>query len=871
MGREIALLQRSLAGGIVTDALVARGDTAKNASGVADMRNFYVTRAGGAESRAGTEYLAPTASNVASERGFRFRPTATEEFTVVLSPGLLRIFKSDGEPETFDTDFTVALYSALVLLPSVVSAGQVTSLTSGAQAYMLLANQVGASLPNPSTAGQDEQHWRPLTQFSGSEYYIEWETPYSADDLAEVMAKDAGGVMRFTHPNHPAFSLTRRVATDGSFNLGPSYWVFLPTEFGMSATAPSGLTSSALAPGSGKWVRYKVTAVLDETELESLTAPTAATVTSASVANAASTTLDIEITTTPDHELTTGDEVAITAIAATVAGEVNENARRALVGKNFIVTVTGAKVFTLDNTAGLIQKPAQAATMPAFSITYAPTQLIFEVSTLPNKAGGAQPNMMWTKPALGKVKEYYVYRALGLDGTFGFLRATTKTEYTDGEDNDRLDADLESPPPTWQPTFRYGRWPRAVGYHRQRVVYAGSNDEPTRAWLTSLDDNDAFVKHTPLLATDMVSFRIEGDGATEIVAISDIGELLLFTDAGVWTARGDQDGVLRPDTINLQPVTYDGAARGSVATMYDTIVYVERQNSIPREIRFDVGQGGYNGFASRDLTVFAPGLFDGYSIVEWAFVRAPNSLLFALRSDGALLCLTYLRDQDIWAWSRHDTGGDAVQSIWAMPEDGYDALWMIVARTVNSTVVRYIERVQERVGTLSVSADDWWYLDSALRFTSQTTTVSGLDHLEGRVVTALADGEEYTRTVTSGAITLPEASDDVLVGLPITARIETMDPDIIGSTDAVLGKRKRAKGATVFVQATSGLMAGAEGGTLLDPPVDPEQAADLLLTEKLRWRFLPEWTDEGRFVLQTTAPRPASVRAFITHLEIGGD
>ena len=64
-------------------------------------------------------------------------------------------------------------------------------------------------------------------------------------------------------------------------------------------------------------------------------------------------------------------------------------------------------------------------------------------------------------------------------------------------------------------------------------------------------------------------------------------------------------------------------------------------------------------------------------------------------------------------------------------------------------------------------------MDSGITYNgAPTTTITGLDHLEGKEVTALADGSVVTgKTVSSGQITLGTEASVVHVGLPYTGKL----------------------------------------------------------------------------------------------------
>jgi hypothetical protein len=63
----------------------------------------------------------------------------------------------------------------------------------------------------------------------------------------------------------------------------------------------------------------------------------------------------------------------------------------------------------------------------------------------------------------------------------------------------------------------------------------------------------------------------------------------------------------------------------------------------------------------------------------------------------------------------------------------------------------------------------------------KVTSITGLDHLEGKVVQVKADGTvQSTKTVDTGAITLDNSAGEVVVGLPYVSTIETLNLEALG-------------------------------------------------------------------------------------------
>ena len=84
----------------------------------------------------------------------------------------------------------------------------------------------------------------------------------------------------------------------------------------------------------------------------------------------------------------------------------------------------------------------------------------------------------------------------------------------------------------------------------------------------------------------------------------------------------------------------------------NTILYVQARGNVLRELQFtqDV-----EGMAGRDLTIYASHLFERRQIYYTDFQQTPHSILWCCDNDGRLLGLTYIPEQEVWGWHRHDS------------------------------------------------------------------------------------------------------------------------------------------------------------------------------------------------------------------------
>jgi hypothetical protein len=463
--------------------------------------------------------------------------------------------------------------------------------------------------------------------------------------------------------------------------------------------------------------------------------------------------------------------------------------------------------------------------------------------------------------------EYYVYCDPYGNGTYGFIgTATGDSSFR----NPGIDPDFTITPPLPRALFDdTGLYPHVSATFQQRRAFAQSVETPDGVWLSRVGFPSNFGIASPLQDDDAITFRIAGNDqhpVRHLVGLK-VG-LVMLTDGGEWTAVGQEGRSMIPNGIAVDQSTYNGAA-GDVrpAAVGNSIIYVQARGSLVRELRFDIAVEGLGG---KDLTVFAGHLFDGYTIDDLSYAQTPHSIIWCVRSDGTLLGLTYLPEQDVWGWHRHDTDG-RFEKVCVIPSPGEDQPYFIVSRTIGGSTKRYIERLEPR--TIMNWNLDSFFVDAGLTYEGDAVdTVSGLDHLEGETVAVVADGValEGPFVVDGGAVSLPVSASIIHVGLPIeSAYIETLDLDTSGTS--IRDKKKRVGGLTVLVENSSRTC--SIGPDLLNltefvpATYDPAGAS---FTGALELNIVSSFNENGRVVIQQTDPLPLTVLAVIPSVEVGG-
>jgi hypothetical protein len=149
--------------------------------------------------------------------------------------------------------------------------------------------------------------------------------------------------------------------------------------------------------------------------------------------------------------------------------------------------------------------------------------------------------------------------------------------------------------------------------------------------------------------------------------------------------------------------------------------------------------------------------------LSWAYTAEPFSVVWAVRSDGKLLAFTWQQEHQVWGWTLCETDG-TVESVCSVSEFGEDRLYLTVRRIIGGVSRLFIERM---ASALTDSIPSTCYMDCAVSysFTNLETHFTGLDHLNGKAVVAIADGAVVDGlTVANGAVTLPDGARIVTIG-----------------------------------------------------------------------------------------------------------
>lgn len=466
--------------------------------------------------------------------------------------------------------------------------------------------------------------------------------------------------------------------------------------------------------------------------------------------------------------------------------------------------------------------------------------------------------------AVSGASRYYVYKKRG--GVWGFIGQTTLLTLRD--DNILADTTRTPPEDIIKLNDVAGNYPSAVTHFEQRRWFGGTINKPQNIWATRSATQSNLTSSIPARDDDAIEFRIASRQQNAIRHLLPLSDIISLTAGGEWRIFSD-GAAITFTTMMVKPQGYAGCSYVQPVVTSGSILYVQAQGSRLRELSYN---WEVNAYRTIDLSIMAPHLFNGYTISELTYSRSPDQVLWAVRSDGKLLSMTYVPDQQVYAWARHDTDG-SFHSCAVIPEGSDDALYVVVSRTVGGVTRKYIERLESRIFS---QASDYFHVDSGLTYSgSAATTITGLWHLEGKAVQVLAGGAvENGHVVTNGAITLQTPSSKVHIGLQIVSDLMTLPLSIDAAQASGQGIMKNVTKVATRIHNSSVLRAGPDFNTLTEYPArsvdDPYDSAPALMSGEVEMAITPAWTRDASVCIRQDQPLPLTVVSMTMEVANGG-
>ena len=420
-------------------------------------------------------------------------------------------------------------------------------------------------------------------------------------------------------------------------------------------------------------------------------------------------------------------------------------------------------------------------------------------------------------------------------------------------------------------------YPSCVTFFEQRLVFAATKAQPQAIFFSRSADYENFDDqyHETVADDDAIVYTIASNQVNAIRFLTATRTLIIGTAGGEFAVDGGGTGqAITPTNILINKQSNHGAANVDGIAVGNATLFLQRAKRKIRELAYNFDVDGY---VAPDLTILAEHITES-GITQMAYQEEPNSIIWCVRTDGQLLGFTYQREQQVTAWHRHIFGGafgsgNAVcESVEVLPTDSSEyQVWVIVKRTINGATKRYVEYLHN-LDFDETDDTSFNYLDSQLAYNgSATTTISGLDHLEGQTVSVLADGATHPdKVVSSGGITLERSSTKVKVGLGYTSLLQTMRIDAGGDNGTSQSKTKRIYEITARLYESIGIEIGPDLANMERIPfrssANPMDSGVNVFTGDKDIEFRGNYETDGFIFVRQTQPLPLTVLSLYPRL-----
>lgn len=854
--------QRSLGGGEITPRLYGRLDLNKHTTGLKTCRNFQISPQGGAKNRGGFRFV-----NYSKDQNRKVRV-----IPFVFSESVSYVLEFGHQYIRIHTNGSTLLEASGATITGITQADPAVVTTSAAHGFttdrsVYIDNVVGMTELNgrffditvlTSTtfslqefgANLDTTGYTAYSSAGDVTQTIQVATTYDETDLFELNFAQSADVLTITHPDYQVSELKRVSATS---------WTLTTPTFEPGISVPTTVSATAVNVPAGSISRPS-----------SLSGSGGASGTTASYAVVAFNTTNVSTTRTATAKI--DDTLSWSSVGAATGYAIYRDYGGGNYGIIWQGTGTSLDLTTVtqtDTRALHIAKSSSTLDTYSYIVTAVSgsgeESLASTEDSASNDLSAADASISITWAAVTGASRYYVYKEQ--NGLFGYIGQTPDLSFSD----DNIVPDLtRSPPEDIIDIESSNNYPGVVSYFEQRRVFAQTNNNPQSFFMTRPGTESNLTNAIPSGDSDAISATIASQKLQKIVGMAAVSDLLMFTTSGVWKVTSQNTEALTPASIWLRAQDGKGAAPLRPLVTSASVLYVQNSGSHIRDIQYSEDGVSYR---SRDMSLLAPHLVESYTIVDWDYASALDDTVWAVRSDGTLLGFTYIPDQEVYAWHRHDTHDtDLFESVCVVPENNVDIPYVVVKRTIDGNSRRYIERLDPRNFT---SVEDAFFVDSGLTYDgADVTTISGLWHLEGEEVAILADGNVIPRQiVTDGAITLPSAYGTVHVGLPIQADLETLPlaTEIAAASGA--GMEKNVERVHIRVNESRGIFVGPDLDNLIEYIQRDDEAwgdPTALTTAEIEVPVNPDWVRDGYVAMRQDDPLPLEVLSFTPDVAVEG-
>ena len=332
----------------------------------------------------------------------------------------------------------------------------------------------------------------------------------------------------------------------------------------------------------------------------------------------------------------------------------------------------------------------------------------------------------------------------------------------------------------------YRGWPSTVEFSPDnRLCWANTPYQPISSFITQSNNYYNFNVNNPLVDSDAITINLPSRQLNAINSLIPLRAILALTSGGEWSIEST-DGVtapLTPTKVYQRVHGFEGSTTVRPVTIGNRAIFVQALGKVIRDVGYELI---YDSFVGANISLFSNHLFYFDNIVDMCYCQNPDSLAWLVMASGNLVSLTYLREQQVVSFARHDTYGDFMSccSI-ADTVNNYNVPYFVVNRANG----QFIEFMPKRMASSNIQ--DQFFVDCGGIYDAlgQTFMNANLD--------TFSYGSNYapdywtlSQSGTVSQASAPYVSGSIVNGVTITTNVENgLHSTYLTGTNPILYQR----------------------------------------------------------------------------------
>ena len=424
---------------------------------------------------------------------------------------------------------------------------------------------------------------------------------------------------------------------------------------------------------------------------------------------------------------------------------------------------------------------------------------------------------------------------------------------------------------SWSATYGY---PSCVTFFQDRLCFAANDRKPYMVWMSRTGDYYNF-------GTERVDGTLTDDSAVgvsfitrrdfRILHLMAHSDLLVMTEGNEWIVSGSE--VVTPTNVTPRVQTSRGTTDVAPTMIGGQIIFVQRHGKTVRDMQYNFGSDSYDGM---DLSILAKHITQDTTIIDSAYKQEPDYMMFFVLDDGTAACLTYVKEQNVYAWSRITTAGyiTGVESV--ETAEGADVYMTVLREDNDGNQTQFLEGMTWAAH--SDFPDDYNCLDCVTDIDNVTpSTAIHVPRLANYTVDVLADGRAIKgiQLDENGDATLDVPASAVLVGLRYQSVFEMCNIEFQLNDGTLQGRRKKVSELILRLDKSLGGRVGIVKERTDVIKYDELLQQDVTLYSGEKIVTVPNtavggFNDKGRAVIVSDDPYPLSISSIVRAVVPGG-